>query len=214
MTITRLQLGTLRKLRSAAPEWVVELRSHDFRGALLEALQYEIATHSDANLRKLMVEHATPTQRFVTRVVDPYVKLCIADYSAEALEEMVNLAQLDVLCDHDREQMDADLKFEFARWNLLSGMIAADLTGVVDRVARLEVDLEFTTRILEWRHAGGALPAGETIRQPSAACPGDEWIYGVEPDGTRTVRLSRAPEWDPEGRPVLLPTEFRLPPGP
>lgn len=126
---------------------------------------------------------------------------------------MVNLASLDVLCDRDRAQNDADLKFEFARWNALGRMFARDLGDVVDQLARLEVDLELTIRILEWRRADrDMLAARFTGRQASIVCPDDYWIYEIEADGTRSVRLSRVPEWSPEGRPVLLPTEFRLTP--
>ena len=79
------------------------------------------------------------------------------------------------------------------------------------RLARLEIDLELTVKLIDLRNerseAGGRWPESVPGIERSSACPGDHWDYAVEPGGGMTLAFARQISW-PNQAGVVLPTRF------
>ena len=86
-----------------------------------------------------------------------------------------------------------------------------DFTDPLHRVARLELDFELTRKLIELEAArrgnAGRWTAAVPGVEDSEACPHDLWVYGVEPDGSMSIALSREVSW-PDPRGLVLPTRF------
>ena len=78
----------------------------------------------------------------------------------------------------------------------------------MSRLARLELDLELTARLLELRAAGGDWPDDD---RPSRVCPEERWVVSAAADGRRTLALSRDVDW-PDLRGARLPTSLSVGP--
>ena len=113
---------------------------------------------------------------------------------------MRNLERVNTLCDHDLSVHNANLDIPVPRWNLIGKLIVPNLANAVDRLARLELDLELTGLMLE--------PWAESGPRPSETCPGDHWVYSRSDDGLE-IAFDREISW-PNQSGFVLPTRARL----
>jgi hypothetical protein len=205
---TRLQAGVLRRLESVPEGWRERLYEHDYRRSLLEGLQLESWTWMRLDDPGTLYE-ISPLQRAVAAVARPYARYCTADLSEVWLRRLVELSELDYLCDRD-----VDVDMTVPRWNFVGRFALPGVSGVVERVARLEVDLELTAKILELRAArdanGGAWVASLPGIESSRACPRDRWLYEVDRGGGMSIALDRAIDWA-DARGAVLPTRYVAP---
>ena len=210
---TRMQAGVLRQLDEVPAVWRDRLYEHDYRVSFLNALRYEGWFWSEAGDPSVFAGELGLIQRIATVVAQPYVQYCLADLSGSFRERVEKLARLETLCDTDLEGSDADLDVPIPHWNLIGDGMVPNLTSAVYRLARLEVDLELTAKLLELETVRDARQGSWPVHLPgldeSFACPDDRWIYEVGGDGTASLALSRKVEW-PDQLGVILPTEFRL----
>ena len=210
----RMVAGVLRQIEDAPPVWQLRLREQDFRGSFITALKYEgwIWTQwPDAplwggGLRGL-------GQGLLHRVGRPYFDLCMADVSDQFRERLENLEDVQALCDYDLAAYEANLDLDVPRWNVIGKITVPNIAGSVDRLARLELDVELTILVMDLeaaRDAQGEWPAILPDGGASVACPRDRWTYAPAADGSATVALERQIDWGPGVRGAMLPTRFRL----
>lgn len=212
MAAHRMQLGALRQLRDVPDSWSDRLDEHDFRASFHDALELEgwVWTQID-DVESLAGDGIF--QRALFKVARPYVSYCLADVSDEYRERLGNLAKVDALCDADLSALGADLDIPPPRWNVIGAMIVPSLRGAVDRLRRLELDVELTERLLELdaerRANDGEWPARRASVELSTVCPDDRWSYTTAEDGSMTIAFSREISW-PDQVGTILPTEFKL----
>jgi len=90
-------------------------------------------------------------------------------------------------------------------------VLVPNLADVPYRLARLELDLELTVKLVDLRtarsEAGGRWPESVPGIDRSSACPEDHWDYTVEPGGGMTLAFARQISW-PNKAGVVLHTRF------
>ncbi len=211
ITVLRMEAGALRQLEQVPPMWVERLRQYDFRAAFLEASRYEGWYWTQLNPPIGFIEKGPPWKRVFEAVAKPYVRWCLTDVSERFRRRLDNLAAVRALCDNDLAARHADLNVAVPRWNLFGNWVVPNMGSAVDRVARLELDIELTTKLLEIEEARRAnderWPESPSGIEQSSACPDDSWIYEVTPEGTMTIAFSREISW-PDQQGTILPTRF------
>lgn len=218
MTISRKQLGALRQLADPPAVWRNRLRQHDHRQAFMNSLRYEgwylttigAPSHARSDLRESFdIGELGP--RIFSGVVRPYVQYCLADVSQKFFERFKRLEAIDVLCDTDLAARHASLEIDLPEWNVAARFAMTDFSGSLNRMARLELDLELTLKLLELQAArksnAGRWPESLPGIEHSAACPHDRWDYGISPGGTMSIAFSRDIRW-PDLRGLRLPTRL------
>ena len=212
ITVTRFQSGALRLIEDVPELWIERLGEHDFHGSVLMAMKMEgwlwaqipEGIYRDDNLRGL--------KRLWERVAKPYTALCFADLSDVYRRELERRIGRRSLCD----SRGPDLRVRPARWNMLGNFVnKEDFTYPLHRLARLELDLELTRKLIEVEAArrgnGGRWAPEVSGIEESEACPDDRWLYEVGPDGSMSLALSREVSW-PDARGLILPTRFAAEP--
>ncbi len=203
MAIARMHAGALRQLGDVPAVWRSRLGEHDFRDSFMTALRMEGWVWSQLDGSEDL-QSGGMTQRVLATVAKPYYRYCLAQVSDEYRERLANLTGLEVLCDSDLAAQGADLNVEVPRWNIVGDSLVPNLTNAVDRMRRLELDLELTGHVLAL-----ADPAAAPEELPSAVCPADRWLYETSPDGAMSVAFSREISW-PEQTGLILPTRFTV----
>lgn len=198
----RLQAGALRHIEGVPLEWSERLLEHDYLGRTIDALSVEGWIMTQVDRSELMEAYGFSKgwRGALYPVARPYIRLCLADSSDHWRQEIDNLKQLDYLCDRDRKAVDADLHFDVASWNLLGAITTPNLGEVPNRIARLQLDLELTAKVIEAKAHGWPVTLADVER--SDACPQDRWIYDA-----RSIRFEREISW-PNQMGVILPTVY------
>jgi len=204
----RMQLGVLRQIPDVDALWLDRLAEHDFREAFITAMKYEGWVWLYTDEAGIAREGMPVWKRIASPLIQPYTKLCLADLSDAWRERMVNLEQVDALCDRDLAPYGADLQIPLPRWNKLGELYHPNLSSAIGRLARLELDLELTRLWIvadaERRTNGGAWPEGYVGSRESDACPDDRWDFSVTGEGLE-IALSRDVHW-PDQKGTILPT--------
>ena len=168
---TRMQVGVLRHFHDLDEVWLDRLAEHDFRESFITAMKFE----GRFWLRYPEAEYwrnEEPVWRRVTSpVMQPYTQLCLADLSDEWRERLVKMEQVDALCDRDLAPYGASLDIQLPRWNMVGDYYFPSLLGAIDRLARLELDIELTSLLIEAdaerRDHGGTWPESDLVVRPS-----------------------------------------------
>jgi hypothetical protein len=212
-----MQLGALRHVSGAPESWIGRLAEHDFRKSFLTAMEHEgwiwsqLESVDDGRAPRGPFGSVGGRLRgWLAALTAPYEKLCLAEASDAYRIRMVNLARVNALCDYDLGAFEADLReIRLPAWNRLGGTLIPNIAGAVGRLARLELDLELTRKLLEAESArranGGAWPESVPGIEASAACPADRWSYERTSEGGVEIAFSRPIAW-PDHRGVVLPT--------
>jgi len=204
---TRLQLGVLRHVPEVPQSLIERIEGHDYRRSFLTAMKYEgwVLLYSDPSA---FSDTHDPwwIQTVVSPALRPYARLCLADVSDAWRERVVNLERVDALCDFDLASQGARMEIPIPRWNSIGDAFVLNMPGAVDRVARLELDLELTRLLFEAdarRTAdGGSWPTDLPAHRVSEACPNDRWVYTANDEGMR-IDFSREIEWPGQLGPIL-----------
>lgn len=211
MTEARMVLALLRQLPDVPRRWRERLAALEPRQDFVEALKFEIWTWNLMDLRPEWTDMGEFLGSLAKGVMRPYVTYCIADTSDDMRRAIERLERVPALCDYDLDARQAGLAVPVPGWNVVSPVMVPDLSGAVERLARFELDLELTRRVLELeaaRAASGRWPAELPGGAASSACPRDRWIYAPA-DGGMRLGLEREPSW-PELMGPDPPPAFRL----
>ena len=212
IAVTRMQVGTLRQLREVPEVWRERLAEDSFRDSFLVALQLESRIWIQADDLSMMNLAPNLLQKVSASVTKPYAQFCLASFSDQMRERLESLAAAQALCDGDPGYHGADLNVEVPRWNVIGGIIAPTLGNALERLARLELDVELTARLLELeaaRSEGGGWPDPAPEFEASRCCPEERWDYRVGPDGAMSIAFSREIDW-PNATGPVLPLEFSI----
>ena len=196
---TRMLLGTLRHVEHVPDEWFERLE-FDYRGAFLESMKYEgwVWMYLDAG------DFGSDAwwEKAARPVVEPYAKYCVADVSGTWRERIENLEQVESICDYDLSAQEADLNIPVPRWNHFGELLVPNLANAIQRLSRLELDIELTRLTIEAKRT--MLADGVERTTPSLACSADSWETSVR-DGELRIAFSRPIEW-PNQLGAVLPT--------
>jgi hypothetical protein len=207
----RLVAGALRQIDDVPVGWRDRLSQHDLRRSVTTALKYEGWYWTQLDDPGDLTSLTGVASKLVRSVVAPYVRYCLADISDEYRKRLANLERLRAICDYDLAARGADLNVPVPRWNLIAGIMTPTLDGTLRRLARVELDLELTSKLIELdlarRENGGEWPPVLPGIQDSVACPRDGWVYEVSPAGAMTLAFNREVIW-PDTRGLKLPARF------
>ena len=205
---TRFQLGVLRHVPDVPEVWIERLAEHDFRESFTTAMKYEgrVLLHLDES--EVWNTHGSWWHRLATPAVRPYTRICLAELSDAWRQRLVNLERVEALCDRDLAPYGADLEIPIPRWNKVGALLVPNLASAIDRLARLELDLELTRLLLEAdadrRANGGEWPADLPDGVPSTSCPGERWTFTRTAEDLQ-IAFPRDISW-PDQRGAVLPT--------
>lgn len=198
--VARQQAGLLRQLGDPGGRWRDRLDGRRARRRLIDALAFE--GFSWLGYADFESEDAKWLVRITQPLARPVVRYSLASASVELHDRVERLAGLAAWCDRDLEALGASLELELPGWNKIGQLAVGSFGGVVERVARLELELELTSLVLELDDAGGR--ALEATRR-SRACPGEAWSVTRSPDGSLEIAFTREPRWKndlPGGTPL------------
>lgn len=210
VAVVRMQAGTLRRLRVVPPEWRLRLFEHDYRDSVMNALWLEGWMWKQPGSWSLPQGEGLHMKigEWLSR---PYVRLCGSDASTRWERHLAELSAVAALCDADLGRYEERLVDSIPWWNRLATHTTGSLLHSLDRVARLELDLELTERILSRK--GTPRPPGRRL-EPSRACPSLRWIDEAREDSTFSIALDGERTW-PGQTGLILPNRYEeTPTGP
>lgn len=212
ISISRDQAGVLRHLAERSDIWIARFEEHDFRAAYLRSMRFEGWVWTQVDATDYVGDGFT--QRLIYRFAGPYVKYAMADVSNDYRQELHNLSEIEALCDTDLAAVNADMNIEVPSWNIVGEMMVPNLGSAIDRLRRLELDIELTVKLLklerERERNGGVWPRRLPEIEVSAICPNDRWIYRADPEGdAMSLAFSREISW-PDQMGQILPTRHTV----
>jgi preprotein translocase subunit SecG len=212
----RMLTGALRQIDDVPAVWRQRLSEHDFRRSFTNALKFESWFWTQFDDAGGFGGWPGLARWLVNGIGKPYFRFCLADVSDDFHERLLRLDDVRAICDYDLSTWGADLDVPIPRWNAIGGIVVPNLRGSLERLARLELDIELTVKLLELeaarRSSGGDWPESLPGGHVSRACPGDRWVYEATPDGGMTLAFGREISWtDLKGH--KLPTRFAAGPG-
>jgi hypothetical protein len=204
ISIARLHAGALRQIKDVPTHWQERLVEHDFRDSFFTAMQLEAWHWTQIDGPQIFDERTGKAARLAWMIARPYARYCLADLSDDYRKRLLKLAEGGASCDYylDARQESLDVPVPF--WNVMGGMVQPNIVGTLDRLARLELDLELTGKVLRLKDE----PWDSRI-EPSSVCPRDSWLYGTGPAGAKSIEFSREISW-PDQTGAILPTRFSL----
>lgn len=214
----RMASGLMRKLPKAPPEFLERLQLHaSTRQKISDSMDLELAYLASVtervsfganSLTADVIDELANNEHFtdgiVTTVMQPLIQVCMS-YGLRKTKIGRDRLGDGPRCD-DSSLRDEIPELSDSWWNSACGGwgSASNLLGTYERVARLEVDLEFTELILS---ANRRLEPGGRLSVVSEACPGETWSVLKNRDGSIQAELSRELDWGEVNGP-LLPTRF------
>jgi hypothetical protein len=204
IAVTRLQVGALRQMEEVPAHWQERLVEHDFRGSFFMAMLLESWLWTQIEGSEIFETWLGRMERLAWTFTRPYADYCFADLSDDFRRRLLTLAESGATCDYHLSDSDAGLDIPVPFWNVMGDLVKPNLLGTLDRLARLELDLELTGRVLALESAIW----DESVEQ-SSACPRDNWLYEAGPDGSMSIRFSREISWQDQIG-AILPTRFSV----
>jgi hypothetical protein len=204
VAITRLQAGALRQIETVPEPWHARLSEHDFRESFFTAMLVESWYWTQIQDPQIFDERPGRMERLAWTFTRPYANYCFADISDDYRRRLLELSERGPSCDYHLSDSDASLDIPAPFWNPFGDLVRPSFDGVLDRLARLELDLELTGRVLQLE----STQWDEWVEQ-SSACPRDSWRYEAGPDGSMSIAFSREISW-PDQIGAILPTRFSV----
>ena len=195
ISLARMQAGLARRLPLLpAEEWKASFQEHDYRASLLHALTVQAS-------RRLV--HLSDDQSMVGRATRTDLMNMERRFLIACRDSPVSAASDDVERAASKEPDRSSIG------EILGSIAIGGFGDSWNRVDRLVVDLELTTKALEARaqrsslgHWPKEIPGLEKSRLSGA-----HWIYSVSDSGRMSITCSVKPEWrHPQG--LVLPLEF------
>jgi hypothetical protein len=162
LTLARHIAAAARKMPAPAPAWFNEVRTFDYRKAMLASLQSDTWIIG-AELKDVSIDDSgmNPIRRVRDWMAKPYLVMARADFLAHQRETAAVLAKAPT-CALDPaifQQVE-----ELAWWNRIGGIVMPNTTLLWQRVFRIRAELELTEHALGLR--GG----------PQSQCADGTWI--------------------------------------
>lgn len=207
--VVRYQCGALRHVKVEPAPWIEKLDRLDLRGPMMDSLAYEgwLLTQLVADPRR--TERTDLPGRIVAIAERPYVRACLENISARWLEALETASVVGLSCDADFSGLDADFRSSLSWWNRMAKTTLTPF-GMLGRLARTELDVAFTKKILEIRiakAAKGTWPVPVSSDDGPACCPGVKWTFETN-DGAVSLGIDPEPDWAGQMG-LLLPMKFR-----
>jgi len=204
VAITRLQAGALRQIEAVPEQWHARLTEHDFRESFFTAMLVESWHWTQIKGPQIFDKSPDFMESLVWTLAKPYANYCFADLSDDYRRRLLALTESGPSCDYHLSDSDASLDIPVPFWNPFGDLVRPSFVGALDRLARLELDLELTGRVLQLQSA----PWDGWVEQ-SSACAKDSWLYEAGPDGSMSIAFSREISW-PDQVGAILPTRFSV----
>jgi hypothetical protein len=200
LEVARLQFGALRRIEPLPSVWEQRLAQLDFRTSIFTALQLEGWEWMQLVDPGSVLPDEDAARSPVRRVLRPYLSLCATQHGEAWHQRLLQLSELDSLCDGSWRDRGITLAVQQPAWNLPARQVGfGNLDELLPRLARWELDREMTAKLLALRRAraesGGRWPASLPGIQASASCPADRWVYERLPDGGAALAFSRRIDW-------------------
>jgi len=207
----RMVNGAARKLPAPEPAWRSEMTKFNFRRGLMMAQQAEAYVVVRVLERAPMGIETTDRPAWwgpAMSVMRPYMAISSADLVNHHRQAAVEIAAM-TKCGFDAEAFDRRILESVPRWDMMGRIVIPDLGAMYYRQTHLEPEMEATTNLLALKAARAASPAHEwpqSLANTSSRCSDVTWVYEKHPDGTASLRLSKAlpPVKNPQ------PLEFSL----
>jgi hypothetical protein len=139
------------------------------------------------------------------------VRMCSSNTSDILMRHVDRLETAGPLCSLDLKALEGQLADEVPWWNRIAPWFFFNDASVLARLARLDLDLELTAKLLDLREsrrrAGGEWPVSPKSIGDSRACPQVRWIYEVGSDGEMSIALDREKTW-PDQMGTILPNRW------
>jgi hypothetical protein len=196
LAIDRNVIIAARKMPRPAPAWFDEVRTFDFRKAMMAATQGE--TYRIGMAFRHAAERDDESQNWLRRVIDrsvkdPYFEIARADFLAYQRETADLIAAVDT-CAFDAKEFARKRAKALPWWNAVARVAMPNIYGMWQRVFRVRAEVELTEHALGLRSG------------PSSQCRDGQWI--VTPD---VVKFSRPVPVDGPAS-AATPLEFRRAP--
>ncbi len=205
----RMQAGALRHVAGAGPAWRERLVEHDFRDSLMDALQIQGFMWKMAEVPEGLEERRGLLQSATATLAKPYFRWCLDDTAEIWRRHLERIAVLPSLCGADLRALNETMLAEIPWWDRIARTELANVGEVTWRLARLQLDLELTGRVLALRSERDRTGSWPSVLESaeSSACPTRRWVYEVGPDGGMSIGLDAAVD-GPKSMTLTLPTRY------
>ncbi len=193
MAIDRNMIAAARKMPAPAPAWFDEVRTFDYRKAMLAASQADtwLISASIREYAESAAHQENPLKRFVERTIKaPYLELSRADLVAHQRETATDIARMNV-CAFDSVGYAGKRLEEVSWWNGPAKVVTPNIMGIWHRLFRLRAELELTEHALGLRSGS------------QSQCSDGQWIVTAN-----MVKFSR-PIPSPAPANSVIPLEIR-----
>lgn len=216
IALQQLQAGLVRKLDPVGPQWRGRLQEAYSGATLRKAFAYEAYLYRERGRQMAEVpfyRKTTRNERLFWRTYGRiWYRLSMADVAGRYLEEIRELDRLGP-CAPDYLGTPGAVARTLPWWNSIGKMGMLNLGHFWERGIRLQVDAEFTARVLDLREArdrnGGAWPAS-VPGIGTSRCPGARFVYEVR-DGAASLTFERQMKpTDRQGK-ITLPLRYVAP---
>jgi hypothetical protein len=195
ISIARIQAGLARRIRLLpAEKWKARFQEHDYRASLLRALTVQ----ASGRLAGLPYDRSTFSRATRADLMNMERRFLVACRDSPVTAQSVAV-----------EQAASKEPNRFSIGEILGSIAIPNLADSWNRVNRLVVDLELTTRALEARaqrsylgHWPKEIPGLEKSRFLGA-----QWVYSVSDAGRMSISFSVKPDWR-HLQGLILPLEF------
>jgi hypothetical protein len=202
----RLHAGALRQIEEPPAEWRLRLFEHNYRDSFFDAALLESWGWTRMPDPRLLDDQPGFGTRMAWSLARPYVKYCWADVSDDYRRRLLELNRREAFCDYYGVGREGALDLPVPFWNVMGDIVKGSMAGALDRLARLELELELTGRVL-----GLGSESWDDRVEQSFVCPEDGWLYETGADGSKSIAFNREISW-PEQTGVVLPIRFSIDP--
>jgi hypothetical protein len=185
LAIDRFIVTAARKMPSPPPAWFGEMRTFDYRKALMAAMQADTWLISTS----IKADEDEEEDIYESLLSGPYLAIARADFLALQREAAYELSKVNA-CGWDAQKFTDARSKAVPFWNLPAKMATPNLAAAWQRLFRLRAELELT------EHVHGLRSGTES------QCPDGQWIVTAE-----SIKFSRPIELDGQGT-TQLPLEF------
>ena len=133
--------------------------------------------------------------KILTPVMNPYYRICCADYSHKTLQAIL-LYQKEDVCNYDFWEFLEQYKNSFASWNRIDEIIEPQHLGLPEpllRVTLRNLDFGLTAEIIKIKKSIDSGSSASSLPFKSSVCKNAHWNYTIEKDNAWCIYFSKLP---------------------
>lgn len=206
-------LAVLRQLDDVPQEIYTELNQtvKKLETSMLNGIQFEGHINTSVYQEDYLLERTSPIGGFLWLLATPYLNLVAAE-TWDNHSKMLQVIRGAEVCEIRVEELRGTI--QPTRWNFInySKMIDHSFISFWVRVKQFQFALELTEKVQQVKtqtRRQGQFPQRLTGIEISS-CPGSQWRYQVNPDGTATLDLEGIPPVVTEFGPDSFLTHYKL----